>query len=249
MTSLHPDPERFRAEVLALLRAMEGGDAAAFRLAFDALCGQMDGGLLPEIKRITANAQSALARFSAEARLDTLAGHEVPDARKRLTHVVKLTDEAAHRTMDLVDRCGPLVDEAARESTQLLEAWASYDDRDLAIASSWPERAAKFLERTRADSDALRANLSELLMAQGYQDITGQIIRSVIALVDELERILGKLVQIAEGHEVTTMVRVLPAKLDWERGLGPQILGIESADAVAGQDDIDALLSQMAAGK
>jgi chemotaxis protein CheZ len=243
------DPERFRAEVAALQSALDAGDASAFRQAFDSLCGQMDGGLLPELKRITATAQSALARFSAEARLDALAGHEVPDARKRLSHVVKLTDEAAHRTMDLVDQCVPLVDEAARGSALLLEAWDSYGDRDLAIASLWPERAAMFIERTRADSEALRAILSELLMAQGYQDITGQIIRSVIALVDELENILGKLVRIAEGHEVTSIVRALPAPTAWERGLGPQVAGLESADAVSGQDDIDALLSQMAAGK
>ena len=95
----------------------------AFRHAFESLCAEMDSGLLPELKRITATAQSALARFSAEARLDALAGHEVPDARKRLTHVVKLTDEAAHRTLDLVELCGPLVDEAARGSALLLEAW------------------------------------------------------------------------------------------------------------------------------
>ena len=106
-----------------------------------------------------------------------------------------------------------------------------------------------FLERTRSDSEALRANLSELLMAQGYQDITGQIIRSVISLVDELEQVLGKLVAIADGHEVTSVVRSIPAQPDWERGLGPQVAGLESADAVSGQDDIDALLSQMAAGK
>jgi len=61
--------------------------------------------------------------------------------------------------------------------------------------------------------------------------------------------VLGKLVRIAEGNEVTSMVRVLPTPPDWERGLGPQVAGLESADAVAGQDDIDALLSQMAAGK
>jgi chemotaxis protein CheZ len=249
MTSLLPDPERFRAQVAALQCALDGGDAAEFRHAFDALCEQMDGGLLPELKRITATAQSALARFSAEARLDKLAGHEVPDARKRLSHVVKLTDEAAHRTMDLVDSCGPLVDEAARGSALLLESWDSYGDRDLAIASLWPERAAMFLDRTRTDAEALRANLSALLMAQGYQDITGQIIRSVISLVDELEQVLGKLVRIAEGHEVTSMVRTLSAPPAWERGLGPQVAGLESADAVAGQDDIDALLSQMAAGK
>jgi chemotaxis protein CheZ len=234
------DPERYRAQVAALQAALDGGDASAFRRAFDALSAEMDSGLLPELKRIAAKAQSALARFSAEARLDTLAGHEVPDARKRLTHVVKLTDEAAHRTLDLVELCGPLVDEAARGSAQLLET------RD---SPQWAERAAGFLGNTRTDADTLRGHLSELLMAQGYQDITGQIIRSVIALVDELERVLGKLVQIAEGNDVTSMVRSLPALPDWEHGLGPQVVGIANGDAVSGQDDIDALLSQMAAGK
>ena len=240
MATTPPDTERYRAYVDALLGAMERGDASAFRHAFDVLSAEMDSGLLPELKRITAKAQSALARFSAEARLDALAGHEVPDARKRLTHVVKLTDEAAHRTLDLVDLCGPLVDKAARGSAQLLET------RD---SPQWAENAAAFLDRTRKDADALRGHLSELLMAQGYQDITGQIIRSVISLVDELERVLGKLVQIAEGNEVTSMVRSLPTLPDWEQGLGPQVAGIANGDAVSGQDDIDALLSQMAAGK
>jgi chemotaxis protein CheZ len=249
MTTLNPDTERFRAQVAALQGALDGGDAAGFRHAFEALCVEMDVGLLPELKRITATAQSALARFSAEARLDVLAGHEVPDARKRLTHVVSLTDEAAHRTLDLVERCGPLVDEAARSSALLLEAWNSSADRGAAIAALWPERAARVLDRTRADAETLRAHLSGLLMAQGYQDITGQIIRSVIALVDELEKVLGKLVQIAEGNEVTSLVRALPAQAGWERGLGPQVTGIANGDAVSGQDDIDALLSQMAAGK
>ena len=240
MSTTLPDPERYRAQVVALHGAMESGNALAFRHAFDELCAEMDSGLLPELKRITAKAQSALARFSAEARLDALAGLEVPDARKRLTHVVKLTDEAAHRTLDLVELCGPLVDEAARGAAQLLES------RNL---PQWPSRAEEFLDRTRKDADALRAHLSELLMAQGYQDITGQIIRSVISLVDELEQVLGKLVKIAEGNEVTSIVRSLPAQASWERGLGPQVAGLESADAVSGQDDIDALLSQMAAGK
>ena len=221
--------------------ALDAGDCAAFRRAFESLSEQMDAGLLPELRRLTATAQSALARFSAEARLDKLAGHEVPDARKRLTHVVKLTDEAAHKTMDLVDSCGPLVDEAARGAANLIENWNSMTDRDVAVA--------KYLEKTRGDSEVLRGNLTQLLMAQGYQDITGQIIRSVISLVDELEQVLGKLVKIAEGNEVTSIVRSLPAQASWERGLGPQVAGLESADAVSGQDDIDALLSAMAAGK
>jgi len=249
MSSTIQDPERYRARVAALQSALDAGDCAAFHRAFEALSEQMDAGLLPELRRLTATAQSALARFSAEARLDKLAGHEVPDARKRLTHVVKLTDEAAHKTMDLVDSCGPIVDEAARGAALLLESWDSFRDRHAAVANLWPERAATFLERTRADSEVLRGNLTQLLMAQGYQDITGQIIRSVISLVDELEQVLGKLVRIAEGGEVTNVMRSLPDQPSWERGLGPQVAGLESPDAVSGQDDIDALLSAMAAGK
>ena len=116
--------------------------------------------LLPELKRLTATAQSALARFSAEARLDALAGHEVPDARKRLTHVVKLTDEAAHRTLDLVEQLRTAGGRSgARRGAAARRPGDAYGERDLAIAALWPERAATFLGRTRADSEALRAQL------------------------------------------------------------------------------------------
>ena len=53
MAPLQSDPERYRAQVAALQCALDGGDAAAFRRAFDGLCADMDGGLLPELKRIT----------------------------------------------------------------------------------------------------------------------------------------------------------------------------------------------------
>ena len=65
MTKVH-DVERFRAHVAALQSALDGGDATGFCRAFDALGAEMDSGLLPELKRLTASAQSALARFSAE---------------------------------------------------------------------------------------------------------------------------------------------------------------------------------------
>jgi chemotaxis protein CheZ len=121
----------------------------------------------------------------------------------------------------------------------------------LAAASLWPERAHHFVEKSLEDSERLRALLTEMLMAQGYQDITGQIIRSVIALVGEIEAVLGQLVALSNGEETRRMpVLKLPLveELAWQHGLGPQVPGISDRSAVSGQDDIDALLASVAGG-
>jgi chemotaxis protein CheZ len=98
----------------------------------------------------------------------------------------------------------------------------------------------------------VRSLLSEMLMAQGYQDITGQIIRSVISLVGEIEDVLGQLVALSNGEDTRRMptLRVPAAdQKSMQSGLGPQIPGVSSpGEAVSGQDDIDALLASMAGG-
>jgi chemotaxis protein CheZ len=244
--------DKYRALVAALQSALDAGDDAAFRGAFDQLRDSLGLEFMPELRRLTASAESALARFRERARIDALADQEVPDARKRLAHVVQLTDEAAHRTLDLVERSGPLIDQTAREAAELLEAWKVHGNRTMAAASLWPERALEFMERSLADSDRVRALLSEMLMAQGYQDITGQIIRSVISLVGEIEQVLAQLVALSNGEETRRMPALqLPAAegRGWQQGLGPQVPGVSAAgEAVGGQDDIDALLASVAGG-
>jgi chemotaxis protein CheZ len=89
-----------------------------------------------------------------------------------------------------------------------------------------------------------------MLMAQGYQDITGQIIRGVTSLVGELEDVLGQLVALTDGEATRRMPALrAPAEApDWKAGLGPQVPGVAVADAMSGQDDIDALLNQFSGG-
>jgi chemotaxis protein CheZ len=245
--------DKFGALVAALQRSLDAGDEAAFRRAFDLLREQLSLEFMPELKRLTASAEDALARFRERARIDALADQEVPDARKRLAHVVKLTDEAAHRTLDLVERSGPLIEQTAKEAAELMEAWKVHGSRTLAAASLWPERALGFMERSLEDADRVRSLLTEMLMAQGYQDITGQIIRSVIALVGEIEEVLSQLVALSNGEETRRMPMLrVEAGLDkdgWQNGLGPQVPGIADVSAVSDQDDIDALIASMAGGK
>ena len=244
---------RYRSLVDELSGAVDANDDGAFRGAFERLRAQLNVDLNPELKRIAATAQSALRRFREQARLEVLADQEVPDARKRLAHVVKLTEEAAHRTLDLVDQSTPLVDRMAIEAAQLLEEWELHGSRQLAVSTMWPERATESLERAVRDSERVRRLLTQMLLAQGYQDLSGQIISSVITLVIELERVLGQLVALASGEDT----RRMPAlKLEQTRpqpdhltASGPQVPGVSQGQVVDSQDDIDALLASVAGGQ
>src|SRR4051794_7405067 len=111
--SLHA---RYHSYVAELTGALDTDDEAAFRAAFEGLRNVLNVDLNPELRRLTASAQGALRRFRDNTRVSASAAHEVPGARKRLEHVVKLTDDAAHGTLALVERCLPLVQAGARDA-------------------------------------------------------------------------------------------------------------------------------------
>jgi len=83
-----------------------------------------------------------------------------------------------------------------------------------------------------------------VLLAQGYQDLSGQIIRGVMTLVEQLEEALGELVRIAGADREGDGAARTPAG-NTLRGDGPAVPGIDHAHAVSGQQDVDALLSDL----
>jgi chemotaxis protein CheZ len=242
--SLH---ERYRSYIADLAATLDAGDEAAFRAAFEQLRAALNVDLNPELLRLTATAQSALQRFREYTRVSALTSQEVPGARKRLEHVVKLTDEAAHGTLDLIERCLPLVQVTARDASRLLSALDSVNAGDPAAMPAWAADTRQFLERVLVGADRKRELLSQMLVTQGYQDLTGQILRGVIELVGELEAVLGALVALANGEDTRRMPMLrMPDTTDaLRRGTGPQVPGLTDADAVSGQDGVDALLADM----
>jgi chemotaxis protein CheZ len=91
---------------------------------------------------------------------------ELDDACARLDHVVELTEKASHRTLDLAEHCRRLADQLKR--TTLADEQAELVDQ-------------------------IRACLSELTLAQDYQDLTGQIIRRVAGIVRRVHEGFGAL--------------------------------------------------------
>jgi chemotaxis protein CheZ len=200
--------------------------------------------LLAQLASLTSNLRNALDRFRLDSRLTALAEKEIPDARERLNHVLTLTDAAAHRTLDLVEQSGPPADRTANEAASLAEPWERFRAGKISVADYLDliKRIDHFLGAARTDSETVRANLAEVLLAQDYQDLTGQIIRGVMNLVAEVEVVLVDLSQLA-GRDESVAVK---SATDSNRGHGPAVPGVDQpAMLVNGQADIDALLSDL----
>ncbi len=234
----------------ALSEALRNGDEDGFFTAVDHIVRMRQPQTLTEIRRLTGDLQKALERFSIESRLADIAENEIPDARTRLTHVIKMTDDAAHRTLDLVERSGPLAERTAREAGALIDSLKAYRERPSsgsgfeaavrAIDAFLPVvRAVEaYLPAVRADSEEIRKNLADVLLAQGYQDLTGQIIRSVIKLVGELEEALASLTQLSGDVVEHATLGESP-----DKGHGPVVPGVTRGEVATAQTDVDELLS------
>ena len=129
----------------------------------------------------------------------------LPDACARLEHVVQLTESSSMRTLDLIDECSRL----------LAQLPAPQDDAQ------------------RAAIAGLRSRFSEMSVAQGYQDLTGQIILRVVELVRAVHAGLGDIVGAHEPLHLTNNTR----------GHGPAVNGVDAAPAT--QDNADELLSAL----
>jgi chemotaxis protein CheZ len=234
---------------LTLRQALEAGDEPRFLAALDTLTGTRERGLWDSLRQLDQRLRAALDQFRLDPRLLRLAGQEIPDARARLDHVLRLTDEAAHRTMDLVESSTPLVARTAASAAALGSECREARESG-AAAPYWNDlllRLEGHCTVAHADGEKVKSNLVEVLMAQGYQDLSGQIIRRVIELVGQLEEELARLVHDSGGGAPESR-HAQQAAEDTTRGLGPAIPGL-SVSTVDGQQDVDELLAMGVAMK
>ncbi|MFC4308271.1 protein phosphatase CheZ [Steroidobacter flavus] len=236
----------YGSSIATLAGALAAGDEHLFLSELDLLVHKRERTLFSELRKLTGDLQSALDRFSVDSRLVDLAEKEVPDARARLDHVLKMTDEAAHRTMDLVEQCGPLADRTSRSAGDINEMWTKFRARKIEIDEfrAMIQKMDAFLAASRTDMDKVRGNLTEVLMAQGYQDLSGQIIRGVMKLVSELETALVDLVRLSRTGPGALPVEKPAAPSDgMSRGFGPAVPGVDNGPSASSQDDVDSLLA------
>ena len=236
----------YGARLEALGSALARGDEAAFLATLDDVLRTRRPELFDELRDVTVSLKVALDRFRVDARLADFAEREIPDARQRLAHVIKMTDEAAHRTLDLVEQSGPPAERTAQAAETLAGSWTRFRARQIETREFHEllKRMDAFLPAARADSELIRRNLGEMLLTQGFQDLVGQILRGVIALVCELESSLAELARLSGADPSAASPREgEAAEPQRSHGHGPAIPGVTQGEVAIGQQDVDALLS------
>ncbi|MCG9598160.1 protein phosphatase CheZ [Vibrio sp. Isolate25] len=201
--------------------------------------------MLQEIGELTRDLHESIKQFSLDERMSQIANDEIPDARDRLQYVIDKTETAANKTMDAVDRCMPIADNLHEGLLQVRPQWNElmHGRIELNEFKALCHRIDALLGEVEGDSSELRGQLTEILMAQDFQDLTGQIISRVITLVNEVE---GRLVEILTAFGASQLEDAANNKnnssIDPE---GPILNPHEREDAVSSQDEVDDLLSSL----
>jgi len=205
--------------------------------------------LFAEIGKLTRQLHDSLMNFQLDSRLNDLATADIPDAKERLNYVIARTEDAANKTMDAVEAIFPVVDTLQAQVKSVTPDWQKlmHNKIDLSEFKNLCRGIDGLLTTTSVETEKMHGLMTDVLMAQDFQDLTGQVIRKVIDLVREVEDSLINMLTAFGISSDGTLESKQPGERKVGKNLveGPIINTEERNDVAANQDDVDDLLSSL----
>ncbi len=165
---------------------------------------------------------------------------QIPDARQRLAYIVQMTEQAASRVLNATDIAKPLQDELLAGAESMGQRWERMFANQLSV-DEFKALAAdtrSFFQAAPPKIGRTNEQLTEIMMAQDFQDLTGQVIRKVVDMVQQLEDQL-----------LRVLIEAIPAdrKAEVSAGLlnGPVVSVEGRTDVVTSQSQVDELLDSL----
>ncbi len=195
--------------------------------------------VINSVGQLTRQLHDTLAELGYDRHLQDVAAGALPDARQRIAYVVTLTEQAATRCLSAVELATPVQAGLASDATALAGRWDGlfHGESDVAQFKQLAQATRDYLRSVPERTEVTRAQLREVMMAQEFQDLTGQVLKRVTELANTLETQLLKL-----------LVENAPAPIRNSEALnllnGPQING-GAPDVVANQAQVDDLLESL----
>jgi len=193
--------------------------------------------VLARIGHMTRNLHDSLRGLGFDRLLERAAS-DMPDARDRLEYVARMTEQAAQRVLNATELASPLQERINDGAAELKAQWdaagaARFSESDYRALGA---RTAAFLAQAGEDSSVTKQQLLDIMMAQDFQDLTGQVIKRVTQLAHDLE---SQLVQLLVDYAPSDTKREDTGLLN-----GPQI-DPAGKDVIANQGQVDDLLESL----
>lgn len=241
-----------KTRALALVEKLEQGDFPGASELISRINEARDRSIYYEVGKLTRGLHEAILNFEidvAGSERDNMS--QMANAQERLDYVINLTQKSADKTMDMVEAGIPVVERLGSDAKALHADWRRLIRREMKPDEfrDLYHRIDEFLGQTSASSENLSEKFHSILLAQDFQDLSGQVIKKVITLVQEVEDRLVDLMRVAgQVEELTGIFNRVEAAQAPARDVvaeGPQIKALERSDVVSGQDDVDDLLSSL----
>lgn len=195
--------------------------------------------VLNQIGQMTRTLHNTLRELGLNKEIEKAAS-SIPDARDRLKYVATLTEKAAERVLNATEVAQPIMDKMGGESARLAGQWQLLFDKKLDVEQfkNLVMQTQAFLNEVPNQTKAASTQLTEIMMAQDFQDLTGQVIKKITEVTKTMEEQLVSLLLETAPPEV---------KAEYDTGLlnGPVINAAGRTDVVTSQDQVDDLLESL----
>jgi chemotaxis protein CheZ len=205
----------------------EGQEGACPERVFSQL-GQMTRGL-----------HNLLRELGYDKALGQMA-QEMPNNRDRLNYIAAMTAQAAERTLNAAEIAQPIQGKLGGSARDLAGKWDRLFDKQLGVDEfkALVRDTRDYLKDVPAQAEATNAQLMEIIMAQDFQDLTGQVIKRILEAAQNLETQLLSLLIETTPEDVRQSVD--PGLLN-----GPVINASGRSDVVTSQEQVDDLLESL----
>ncbi|WP_423754368.1 protein phosphatase CheZ [Castellaniella defragrans] len=167
------------------------------------------------------------------------AAHAIPDARDRLHYVAQMTEQAANRVLNAAEQIQPWQEAMQRDAKALDARWQDWFDHPVELdqARELVDATRAFLKDVPEKTQASQNNVMEIIMAQDFQDLTGQVIMKMLGVIGVIET---ELVQVLIDNVPQEKREETKALLN-----GPVVNAAGKSDVVTNQDQVDDLLASL----
>ena len=196
--------------------------------------------VINSVGQLTRKLHDTLKELGYDREFQEISAAALPDARQRIEYVVTLTEQAASRSINAVELATPVQESLAADAESLAARWDAVfgGTADVAQFKALADETRAYLRGVPARTETTRAHLREVMMAQEFQDLTGQVLKRVTELANNLEgQLLKLLVENAQQ----------PIRNTEALGLlnGPAIDGGSNPNVLANQQQVDELLESL----